>query len=65
MTIWHPPSLLNTTKDEAELIDAGKFAGHHRMKQAEIEELLIEKAMEGQTVARLKGRGSFYIRPGR
>ena len=26
------PSLLNTTQDEAEWIDAGKFAGHHRMK---------------------------------
>ncbi len=58
------PSLLNTTKDEVEWIDAGKFAGHHRMKQAEIEELLIEKkAMAGQTVARLKGDP--FIRPGR
>lgn len=55
------PSLLNTTKDEAEWIDAGKFAGHHRMKQAEIEELLIEKAMEGQTVARLKGGDPFIF----
>ena len=54
-------SLLNTTKDEAEWIDAGKFAGHHRMKQAEIEELLIEKAMEGQTVARLKGGDPFIF----
>lgn len=55
------PSLLNATKDEAEWIDAGKFAGHHRMKQAEIEELLIEKAMEGQTVARLKGGDPFIF----
>ena len=54
-------SLLNETKDAAEWIDAGKFAGHHRMKQAEIEELLIEKAMEGQTVARLKGGDPFIF----
>ena len=55
------PSLLNETKDEAEWIDAGKFAGHHRMKQGEIEELLIEKAMEGQIVARLKGGDPFIF----
>ena len=54
-------SLLNETKDAAEWIDAGKFAGHHRMKQAEIEELLIEKAMAGQTVARLKGGDPFIF----
>lgn len=55
------PSLLNETKDEAEWIDAGKFAGHHRMKQAEIEELLIEKALAGHTVARLKGGDPFIF----
>lgn len=55
------PSLLNETKDAAEWIDAGKFAGNHRMKQSEIEELLIEKAMEGQNVARLKGGDPFIF----
>ena len=54
-------SLLNETKDAAEWIDAGKFAGNHRMKQSEIEQLLIEKAMEGQTVARLKGGDPFIF----
>ena len=58
-------SLLNETKDAAEWIDAGKFAGHHRMKQAEIEELLIEKAMEGHDCCQTKGRRSVYIWPGR
>ncbi len=48
-------SLLNEADDNAELIYAGKQAGHHHMKQAEIEMLLIEKAMEGKTVVRLKG----------
>lgn len=54
-------SLLNETKDAAEWIDAGKFAGHHRMKQAEIEQLLIEKAMAGHVVARLKGGDPFIF----
>ena len=55
------PSLLNETKDEAEWLDAGKFAGHHRMKQAEIEALLVEKALAGHTVARLKGGDPFIF----
>ena len=54
-------SLLNETKDEAEWIDAGKFAGHHRMKQSEIEQLLAEKALAGYTVARLKGGDPFVF----
>ena len=54
-------SLLNETKDEAEWIDAGKFAGNHRMKQSEIEQLLIEKAMAGHVVARLKGGDPFIF----
>ena len=54
-------SLLNATKDAAEWIDAGKFAGNHRMKQSEIEQLLIEKAMAGHVVARLKGGDPFIF----
>lgn len=55
------PSLLNETKDESEWIDAGKFAGHHRMRQSEIEQLLIVKAMSGCIVARLKGGDPFVF----
>ena len=58
-------SLLNETKDAAEWIDAGKFAGNHRMKQSEIEQLLIEKAMAGHVVARLKGGDPFIFGRGR
>ena len=54
-------SLLNETKDAAEWIDAGKFAENHRMKQSEIEQLLIEKAMAGHVVARLKGGDPFIF----
>jgi uroporphyrinogen III methyltransferase/synthase len=43
-----------------ELIDVGKSAGSHKMTQEEINRLLIEKAMEGKTVVRLKG-GDPYL----
>ncbi len=48
-------SFLNEAGNDAELIYAGKCAGHHHMKQSEIETLLTEKAMEGKNVVRLKG----------
>lgn len=56
-----PVSLLNETRPDAELIYVGKRAGHHSMKQEEINELLIQKAKtEHKIVARLKG-GDPYI----
>lgn len=53
-------SLLNEARLDAELIYAGKRSGHHHMKQEQIEALLIEKAMEGKSVVRLKG-GDPYV----
>ncbi|MDM7934063.1 MAG: uroporphyrinogen-III C-methyltransferase [Methanothrix sp.] len=44
----------------AELIDVGKSAGRHRLSQEEINRLLIDKAMEGGVVVRLKG-GDPYL----
>jgi uroporphyrin-III C-methyltransferase len=46
--------------EKAEKIDAGKFAGDHRLTQSEINELLVEKAREGKDVVRLKG-GDPYL----
>ncbi|MDD4487517.1 MAG: uroporphyrinogen-III C-methyltransferase, partial [Methanothrix soehngenii] len=43
-----------------ELIDVGKNAGRHKLKQEEINQLLIEKAKEGKIVVRLKG-GDPYL----
>ena len=40
---------------EAECIDVGKRAGNHKMEQSEINLLLLEKALEGKCVVRLKG----------
>lgn len=54
-------SLLNETRPEAEWIDAGKYAGHHHMKQEEIENVLIERAKQGKQVARLKGGDPFIF----
>lgn len=54
------PSIINEAKITAELIYAGKRAANHHLKQEETNQLLIEKAMEGKTVVRLKG-GDPYI----
>ncbi|MCA9808805.1 MAG: HemD protein, partial [Candidatus Dadabacteria bacterium] len=53
--------LLSYTKPGAELICVGKKAGHTVMPQGEINGLLVEKAREGRTVARLKGGDPFIF----
>ena len=45
----------------AELIYAGKRAGKHTMSQEAINELLLEKALEGKKVVRLKGGDPFLF----
>ncbi len=54
-------SLLNEAKEDAELIYAGKRASNHHLKQDETNELLVKKALEGKTVARLKGGDPFIF----
>lgn len=53
-------SLLNEVKDDAELIYAGKRSSHHHLKQYETNQLLVDLALEGKNVVRLKG-GDPYI----
>ena len=53
--------ILATMPESAELIDVGKFGGHHTMKQADIEALMIEKAKTGANVVRLKGGDPFVF----
>ena len=53
--------LLNLAKNEAEIIYMGKRSGAHSAVQSEINELLIEKAKEGKSVARLKGGDPFVF----
>ena len=44
----------------AEVVDVGKRPGHHAVPQDEIERLMVERALVGQTVVRLKG-GDPYV----
>lgn len=53
--------ILNLIPREAEKIDAGKRAGCPSMKQEEINQLLVNKAMDGKTVVRLKGGDPFLF----
>ena len=45
----------------AEAIDVGKQAGNHKKTQEEINRILLEKALEGKRVVRLKGGDPFLF----
>ena len=47
--------------DSAEQLYVGKIKGAHSLKQAEINQLLIEKAQQGLNVCRLKGGDAFVF----
>jgi uroporphyrinogen III methyltransferase/synthase len=55
------PEMLAWTREEAEIIFAGKRAGEHTLTQAEINALLLEKAEAGKNVVRLKGGDPFLF----
>lgn len=48
-------------KENAELIYVGKMPDYHAVPQDEINETLIKKALEGKTVARVKGGDPFVF----
>lgn len=54
-------SIVNEAPFDAELIYAGKRAANHYLRQEEINKLLIEKALEGKKVVRLKGGDPFVF----
>jgi uroporphyrin-III C-methyltransferase len=56
-----PPALLAQARPDAELIDVGKLPQKHRLDQAEINTLLIQKAQAGLMVVRLKGGDPFVF----
>jgi uroporphyrinogen III methyltransferase/synthase len=53
--------LLGATREGAERVYVGKRAGGHTLAQEKINALIIEKAREGKTVARLKGGDPFIF----
>jgi uroporphyrinogen III methyltransferase / synthase len=55
------PALLAHAQPEAEQIYVGKRAGQHTLSQEEINALLVERALAGQRVARLKGGDPFVF----
>lgn len=53
--------LLELARPGAELIYAGKIGGRHNHEQWQINDLLVEKALSGKTVTRLKGGDPFIF----
>lgn len=53
--------VLSMVPKTAELINVGKRAGHHLVPQDQINEILLEKALEGKRVVRLKGGDPFLF----
>lgn len=54
-------SILACIPETAEKINVGKRAGNHTMRQEEINKVLLEKALEGKRVVRLKGGDPFLF----
>src|SRR5690554_6458070 len=55
------PSLIKKCRREAELIYVGKSPDRHTLRQEEINQLLVDKAKEGKSIARLKGGDPFVF----
>lgn len=56
-----PTEALAQLAPAAELIDVGKLPGHHRVPQSGINELLVNHALAGRHVVRLKGGDPFVF----
>ncbi|MDF2523144.1 MAG: uroporphyrinogen-III C-methyltransferase [Clostridiales bacterium] len=53
--------ILRLAKQDAEFIYVGKMPDHHAVPQDGINEILAQKALEGKTVARVKGGDPFMF----
>lgn len=57
------PAILGMCNSKAQMVDVGKMPTHHKVKQSEINKLLVKFACEmpGATIARLKGGDPFVF----
>ena len=55
------PALLSHARQDADLIYVGKKGGDHTLSQEEINQLIVEKALTGAIVTRLKGGDPFIF----
>lgn len=55
-----PRAILDELPADVEIIDVGKTSGHHPIPQDEINAILVERALAGNAVVRLKG-GDPYV----
>ena len=57
------PAILGMCNSKAKMVDVGKMPTHHKVKQSEINKLLVKFAIEmpGATIARLKGGDPFVF----
>lgn len=53
--------ILNFARRDAELVYVGKMPDHHEVPQHRINDILVEKALAGKTVARIKGGDPFVF----
>ena len=56
-----PTSLRETLASDVELIEAGKRPGHHTLNQDEINAVIVDRALHGKRVVRLKGGDPFVF----
>ncbi|NYD66566.1 uroporphyrinogen-III C-methyltransferase [Agromyces atrinae] len=56
-----PRSVLGELDPEVEIIDVGKTPGHHVVPQDEINRIIVEHALAGKVVVRLKGGDPFVF----
>ena len=56
-----PYALLEETRHDAELINAGKAPTRHRLAQADINAIIVDRARAGKVVLRLKGGDPFVF----
>lgn len=53
--------ILNLINKDAKMIDVGKNAGYHKVKQSEINEILVREGKKSDKVIRLKGGDPFIF----